>query len=282
MSTTTFLLVLCAALLHASWNFAAKKASGNICVLYNGLLIASIVIAPFFFLLFSWDQFYNAIGYIVATGIIHALYFLFLCKGYEQGDISIVYPVARGSGIAGTALTACFFLQEQVSLAGFAGIIVVTVGTVLVGMKIDQKKAPLLHIMYALLVGLMITGYSIVDKVAVGLINPVLYIFCMALGTVIFLTPYILIYKRRELSPTWHRGKRYSIIIGVGSMGTYLIILFAFQMAHVSYVVAARELSVAIGAFLGIKLLHEPVSKRKTAGIICIILGMILIKTVRG
>ncbi len=280
MSITTFLLVICAAFLHAFWNYTTKKVSGNIHVLYIGLLMASIISAPFFILFFSWDQFNGAFYYIVATGIIHAAYFLFLCKAYEQGDISIVYPVARGCGIAGTVIVAFFFLHEQLSIQGVSGIISVTIGIILVGIKINRKTAPAEGVIYALCVGSMIMCYSIADKIAVTIINPMLYIFCMALGTVIFLSPFVLFGKRLELISAWKNHKQHSFIIGIGSMGTYLIILFAFQMAKVSYVVAAREVSVVFGALLGIILLHESYSKSKIAGIFCVVLGMILIKTV--
>jgi drug/metabolite transporter (DMT)-like permease len=280
MSITAFLLVILAAFLHASWNFIAKKTSGNLSVIYIGLLISCIFIFPFFILYFSFNHFFYAFLYILATGILHAIYFFFLCKAYKHGDISVVYPIARGCGIAGTALIAYLFSMETLSSLGVAGIICVSIGTILAGLKISHQKNPLKGIMYALIVGLTIAGYSVVDKTAVSTINPVVYIYSMAFGTSFFLTPLILFGKRQELIHAWKELKQYSFIIGLGSMGTYLIILFAFQMANVSYVVATRELSVAIGAFLGIKILKEPYSLKKIMGIICIILGMIIIKIV--
>lgn len=280
MSITAFLLVILAAFLHASWNFIAKKTSGNLYVIYIGLLISCVFIFPFFVSYFSLDHFFFAFLYILATGILHAIYFFFLCKAYEHGDISVVYPIARGCGIAGTALIAYLFSMETLSSLGVAGIISVTIGTILVGLKIRHQKYPLKGIVYALIVGLTIAGYSVVDKTAVGTINPIVYIYSMAFGTTFFLTPFILVGKRQELIHAWKELKQYCFIIGLGSMGTYLIILFTFQMAKVSYVVATRELSVAIGAFFGIKILKEPYSLRKIVGIICIILGMIIIKMV--
>lgn len=280
MSTTAFLLVILAAFLHAFWNFTAKKTSGNLYVVYIGLLIFCIFFSPLFVLYFSFNHFSCAFLYILATGILHAIYFLSLCKAYEHGDISVVYPIARGCGIAGTALIAYLFSMETLSSLGIAGIISVSIGTILVGLKISHQKDSLKGIVYALIVGLTIAGYSVVDKAAVGTINPIVYIFSMAFGTSFFLTPLILVGKRQELIHAWKELKQYCFIIGLGSMGTYLIILFAFQMANVSYVVATRELSVAIGAFLGIKILKEPYSLSKIMGIICIILGMIIIKIV--
>jgi uncharacterized membrane protein len=124
----------------------------------------------------------------------------------------------------------------------------------------------------------MIIGYSIVDKLGVGIIHPIGYIFGLVLLTTVFLAPYILINKRQELLSALKNMKKYSLIIGLGSGGTYLIILFVFQMAPVSYVVAARELAVAIDALLGFIFLKEQFLPQKALGVMGIVIGMILIK----
>lgn len=280
MSLTAFLLVILAAFLHALWNFTAKKASGNLYVVFIGLLMACVVFLPFFLIYFSLDHLTNAIFFILATGILHAVYFFLLCKAYKHEDISVVYPVARGSGVAGTALVAYFFLQESISPLGIAGILFVSFGAILIGLKFNQKKDQFNGMLYAFSVGLTIISFVIVDKIAVGKINPALYIYSMAFGTTFFLIPFVISGKRHEFIQAWKKLKLYSFIIGVGSMGTYLIILFVFQMANVSYVVATRELSVVIGSFLGIKFLKEPFSIKKIIGIAFIVLGMITIKMV--
>jgi uncharacterized membrane protein len=204
-----------------------------------------------------------------------AVYFFAVAKTYEHGDISVVYPIARGSGIAGTAIIACLSLQEKISSVGTVGILLISLGTFLLGLtNIHQKRG----IFFSLLVAVMIIGYSIVDKLGVGIIHPIGYIFGLVLLTTVFLAPYILINKRQELLSALKNMKKYSLIIGLGSGGTYLIILFVFQMAPVSYVVAARELAVAIGALLGFIFLKEQFSPQKALGVMGIVIGMILIK----
>jgi drug/metabolite transporter (DMT)-like permease len=276
MPLAAFLLIILAAALHALWNFAAKKASGNLSVIWIGLAMATIAIIPFLFLL-SPDQIFvlEAWPFVLATGIIHAFYFFALAKAYEYGDISIVYPLARGSGIAGTAIIAYILLQEKISFIGASGILFICLGTVSLGLNNTHQKR---GIFFSLLVAAMIIAYSIVDKLGVGIIHPLGYIFGLVFLTTIFLAPYMLINKQRELLSAIKNMKKYSLIIGLGSIGTYLIILFVFQITQVSYVVAAREISVAFGALLGIIFLKEQNSAQKMFCIICIVIGMFLIK----
>lgn len=274
-----FLLVILSASLHALWNFATKKVSGNICVLYIGLLLACIIYLPFALALSLSDFFIPAAyPYIFATGIIHAVYFFTLSKAYNYGDISTVYPIARGTGIAGTAVAASIFLQETISLFGIIGIVSITLGIFLIGFKHGEQMHHYKGLFYALVVGITIVGYSIVDKQAVGITNPIAYMYGLVVLTTLFLTPYIMTKERAALKNAWRKFKIYSLIIGVGSIGTYLIVLFVFQLARVSYVVAARELAVAIGALLGFRFLHEQYSTKKILGIICIVFGLIMIK----
>jgi uncharacterized membrane protein len=239
-------------------------------------VLATIVNIPFLFFL-SPEQIFvtKAWPFILATGIIHAVYFFALAKAYEYGDISVVYPISRGSGIAGTAIIAYLLLQEKISSVGTVGILLISLGTLLLGLtNIRQKRG----IFFSLLVAVMIIGYSIVDKLGVGIMHPLGYIFGLVLLTTIFLAPYILINKQQELLSAMKNMKKYSLIIGLGSGGTYLIILFVFQIVQVSYVVAARELAVAIGALLGFIFLQEQFSAQKLLGIMGIVIGMILIK----
>jgi multidrug transporter EmrE-like cation transporter len=113
MNLTAFALVAAAACLHALWNLAAKRASGNLGVLWLGLCLAGVALAPFA-LYDAWQSFDPAaLPYLAATGLIHAGYFGLLAAGYRQGELSIVYPLARGTGVAGTARVAWAVLEES-------------------------------------------------------------------------------------------------------------------------------------------------------------------------
>jgi uncharacterized membrane protein len=279
MSTDIFLIVLIAALLHALWNFAARSVRGNLSVLWLAIVLASLCSFPFALACVSFDRsLVMGIPYIIATGVIHAAYFFLLGKSYETGEISSVYPIARGTGVMGTGLMACLLLAEPVSLYGAFGIGSVCTGIFLVGVSDLRHRGTLRNVLLALSVGASIASYSIVDKIGVSLVNPVFYIFCLSVITASIIAPVILMKHRQECRLALKDMKRQICFIGLGSMGTYLLILFTFRSGLVSYIVATREVSVVIGAVLGFVLLKERISALKGLGIAAITMGLVLIK----
>jgi len=279
MSLTVILLIAVNALFHALWNFAAKKASGNFYAVYLGLVMSCIVAVPALFLV-SPSEFYKAgaYPYVLASGALNAFYFFILAKSYEHGDISLVFPIARGTGIAGTVMLAYLLLGERTSPIGIAGILAICAGIILTGYQ--HLRTGVFHkgLMYALLVGSTTVSYSIIDKLGVGIMNPVAYAFGFTAVATLLLTPYVVIFKRRELADAWKRYRIHGFIVGVGSLGTYMLILFIFRIAKVSYVVALRELAVVFGSLLGFRFLGEKPTGVKIAGIGLIVLGVIVIK----
>jgi drug/metabolite transporter (DMT)-like permease len=279
MSILAFTLVIISAFLHASWNFATKRVSGDIGVLYIGLCAASLISLPAVLLFLYRDGIaLSSLYFILGTGAIHAVYFFALSSAYRYGDISVVYPIARGSGVAGTAVVASMLLRENITAIGAGGIFLIVAGTILVGLRFSFQIGHYRGVLFALLVGLMIVCYSIVDKLAVRVTNPVVYIFGMFIAASLIVSPYLLKYRRYEIMRAWRDYKRYSLIIGIGAMTTYLIILFTFRFAYVSYVVAAREIAVAIGAVMGLVILREEFSLRKVIGIGAIVAGLVILR----
>lgn len=279
MSLMVFGVVLLAATLHALWNFAAKKVAGDLSTMWLGVCLASVVSWPFALLVYDAGTLsLTTLSYILATGILHAGYFALLAKAYEMGDISVVYPVARGSGVAGTAVVAWLWLRESLSLPGVVGIVAICVGTALVGWSVRKQQEQGRAYGQALLVGAIIAGYAIVDKQAVGSIPPVLYISGMFTLTAALLLPYVLHYKLAACRYAWRHLKGTIALIGLGSIGTYLVILFALRLGPVSYIVAAREFAVVVGSLLGFFFLNEPLTVRKVLGILAITLGLMLVK----
>ncbi len=279
MTLLVFFLVLFASILHAGWNFAAKKAAGDLSVMWLGICLASGLSWPFAAIVWQPEH-GSAVAslYVLATGVLHAGYFSLLAKAYSAGDISVVYPVARGTGVAGTAVVALAWLHEPLSGAGGLGIVAICTGTVLLGL--GQRRHPDTCMAYisALFVGTTITAYSVVDKLAVGSIHPIAYISGMFTVCAVCLAPYQLWHRRRQCLDAWQRLKTYIGVIGIGSMCTYMMILFAFRLGPVSYIVAVREFAVVIGALLGFVFLEENVTMRKAAGILTIVCGLVLVK----
>lgn len=280
MSLGVFFLVLFSAIAHSLWNFFARVVKGNMAVLWLALLIASAACFPFTLLRgWSGESLAEAYPYMIATGIINAIYFRLLAWCYEHGEFSVVYPIARGTGVVGATLLAYLLTSEHISGHGALGIALVCAGTVLVGFSgFHLGSLRMSAGLMALSVGAVISIYSVVDKAGVGFIDPVNFIFAKFFLAAVFLTPYVFLHHRPSLEEAMKSLKRYGLLIGLGSIGTYLIILFAFQLAKLSYIVAVREFAVVIGAVLGITLLKEQLTFKKILGISAITAGLILIK----
>jgi drug/metabolite transporter (DMT)-like permease len=286
MSGLALGIVLLAALFHAAWNFLAKNSRSKLAFIWWFLLIAAIGYLPMF--LYFWREMtVSPAGWacIVATGILHALYFWFMGGAYERGDLSLVYPLFRGSGPLFVPILAVIFLQERLSATGISGIVLVVVGIYIIHLQsftVDSFFEPLRAMrgsasVWALCTGGTITGYSLVDKVGVGLVYPPAYIYLMFVISLLLLTPYVLIHRRPALKAEWQANRVLILINGFLVLFTYMMILFAFRLSKVSYVVAAREISIVFSALLGIYWLKEAHAPQKIAGSALIALGVVLI-----
>ena len=286
MSGLALVIVIVAAFFHASWNFLAKKSKKKIAFIWWFLLIATIGYLPMF--LYFWPRHtVSPAGWacIVATGILHALYFWFMGGAYERGDLSLVYPLSRGSGPLLVPIPAIIFLQEQLSFAGIVGISLVILGIYCIHLNSFSLVAfiePLRALrgsasVWALCTGGTIAGYSLIDKVGVGLVYPPVYIYLMFVISLLLLSPYVLAKQRAALKLEWLVNKGPVLIDGVLVLFTYLMILFAFRLSKVSYVVAAREVSIVFSAFLGIIWLKEKHASQKIVGAALIALGVVFI-----
>jgi drug/metabolite transporter (DMT)-like permease len=283
MTTGIFILVVAAAFFHAVWNFIARKVRGNLIIIWFALFAGCLFLLPGIVILASLAKIHlwmpsSAIGCVIATGLLHGLYFGLLSRTYEKGEISVVYPILRGSGIGLTAILAWLILNEEISPIGLTGITLVFSGILLMGIPFLRRGGEVDQYRLAICVGASIAAYSLVDKVGVSKMTPVLYIWFMFLVAAAVLWPAVIKRYRGEVLNTARSNIGHIMLIGVGSIGTYLMILFALQLAPVSYIVAAREFSVVIGALLGVTFLRERMTIFKATAILCITLGLFLIK----
>ncbi len=294
MNSTVLALVFVSALLHASWNFAMRKARGDIVVLWLSLLLAGLAGLPAAVAFGWWHPPQLAgLGFLLASCVLSAMFFSLLGKAYEAGEISLVYPVCRGTGVAVTALIALALAIDPFRPLSCAGILAVVAGILLIGLghvNSDPSSRSKAHsIGLAILVGICIAGYSITDKLGVstgphgrwpgGHMHPVMYVCGQYLGTSIFMIPYVLTRKAGAVAETWRRRKRYVLFIGPASLVTYLLILLAYHLGGpVSFIVAFRESAVVVGCVLGFVVLKESVTKRKLVGIAAVLAGLVLMK----
>ncbi len=286
MPTDLFVFVLLSAVLHATWNFVARRNSGNLTVFWWSLWISCLLLLPFVAGV-AWEM--GAEGflamleagwfYVLATGIIHTFYFLFLARAYEHGEISLVYPIARGSGIGLTGFLGWLLLGEELTLMGVTGIGLICLGILSMGVSVlMHTRAANRGFASALAVGATIVSYSLVDKVGVSIVHPVVYIFGMFLLSALFASPFLAVrnpeHRRFGLAEIW----RPATFIGVGSTAAYLMILFAMTVGQVGYIVALREFAVVLGAILGFVFLKERITPLKVGSVLMIAAGLVFIK----
>jgi uncharacterized membrane protein len=203
-----------------------------------------------------------------------------------HADLSLVYPLARGTGPVLTAFLSITLLDETISQTALFGIIAVISGIFVIswwGQISLIFKTPLKFlgnpgIRYALLTGLAISGYSVWDKVGVGYVNPLLYMYLLSLGTSTGLAPYII--RKYGTSSIKHEfaSNKFRIIVSASLLfGTYVTILNVLQLSKVSYVAPAREIGIVFSLLLGSIFLKESMGVGRITGSIIITIGVFLI-----
>ncbi len=283
MTDTALILVIIAAFLHALWNYLAKKSRHKMAFIWWFILCAIVLYLPMFWFFFKGAKI-SALGWtcIVATGILHTFYFFFVGRSYRQGDLSVVYPLARGFGPFWVPILAVILLREQLTGPGIIGIGLVVAGIYVIHLKSFSAKTvfePFRAIrqpasVWALLTGCTIAAYSLVDKVGIQSVQPPVYIYFMFLIPLLLLTPYVLIKEQAVLKEEWQLNKGSIMVVGFLVVFTYLLVLFAMQTSSVSYVVAARELSIVFSALFGTFWLGEGHWRTRLPGAILIALGV--------
>ncbi|MET8000685.1 DMT family transporter [Nonomuraea glycinis] len=263
MDPRALLLVLVAAVAHASWNLLSKKAAqaDSLVFLWLVAAAAAVIWSPLFagFLLvagptLSWGD----LAVIGGSTALHLGYFVLLQRGYGNGDLSIVYPVARGTGPMLASLVAVLFLGERPTAVGVAGIVLVGVGVFL--MSGGSGRGDLKGLAFGLATGLFIAGYTVWDSRVVGVfaVAPIMLNYLDEVGRALALTPAVLTARRRALIlPVWREHRAGVLGAAVLTFVSYLLVLIAFTMAPVSVVAPAREISVLIAVVLGGSLLAE-------------------------
>lgn len=292
MSALALLLVLTAALVHATWNYFLKKANATRPFWWLVYIITAIITVPALFL-YDPDSLKNItpIGWLVIalSAPIHVIYGQVLQIGYKKSDYSIVYPTARGTGPLITVLSAVLILGDRPSFWGWIGIILILGAIVLLAMpqKTDKNTQSLRirsGIFWGALTGCFIAGYSFCDAWAVqqttGL-TPMSFYFPSIVVRALVFAPFIIMHanwkeESKEILTTPRLQKALAVVT-VGSPLAYILVLYAMTMAPLAYVAPSREVGMMIGVVLGGLLLKEKLSTTRLMGVIGMTLGVILV-----
>lgn len=287
MPTSALLLVLLAGLIHASWNIAAKKAGGDVRFAAFTGLVMMVFWAPLGIWLGidelpTWGV--TAWCLLATSAVLHTLYYITLLRGYRKADLTVVYPLARGSGPLLSSVAAIVLLGEQVSAYGLVGILGVVAGVFLVAggpslfkaaHEPDRQKKLRKGMVYGLLTGAFIASYTVVDGYAVKVLamSPILLDYIGNLVRLVFIVPTVL-RDRPAAVVLWRKQWRYAVLVGIISPVSYVLVLYAVKVAPLSHVAPAREVSMLFAALLGGHLLGEGDRVMRLCGAACIAAGV--------
>jgi uncharacterized membrane protein len=218
------------------------------------------------------------------SGFIHVVYTIILAKAYDEGDLSLVYPLARSAPLFVT-LWAVLFLRERLTTMGVMGILLVIVGAYIIGFRTLAWKEcmkPLFSLkdkayQLALLTALLVSFYSISDKLGVHYMHPITFYYLLFLPRFVFYFPYLLKTRYTSIMPEWKRNRRNILLVGAIQFLSYLLILYAMTLTKVSYIVAIRQISVVFAVFMGIAVLKERYGRVRFLASALIFLGVFLI-----
>jgi drug/metabolite transporter (DMT)-like permease len=255
-------LVLVAAVVHASWNRVLHAEDDRVAAMSVAGLVVGVMLLPAVLISPPWQ----ALPFVVASAMAHVCYALGLSAAYRRGALSVAYPLGRGVSPLLVTLGGWLLLSQQPDTGALIGAISLAAGLALIGVaggRAGQGAA----VGFALLTGLTIAAYSVVDAGAVRQVSPVGY-----LGAVLGIQGVLLTALIRGNRTRLRRGLRSGALIGVGSVGAYLLVLYAFRLAPAGRVSTLREASVLVGLMLS----GERPSRIIWTGAILVLAGALL------
>ena len=283
MSSLALALVLASAVAHATWNLLTKRVEAGASFIWLFDLVSVLVYAPMVAMaieLRGMPVRAAAFGLILISSLLHLGYFVLLTRGYRAGDLSLVYPLARGTGPLLATIAAIVVLGERPGPLGLAGALLVVGGAVVLSgdpTRLRQTGAGR-AVGYALLTGGFIAAYTLVDKEGVSavLVPPVAYTWGISLGSCLLLTPHAGRH-RQEVLRLWRSHRRATIAVGVLSPLAYILVLSALVFSPISSIAPTREIGVLFGTVMGSRLLGEGDAGRRLAAAGAMVLGVALL-----
>ncbi|HTI30565.1 MAG TPA: DMT family transporter [Sphingomonas sp.] len=284
MPAASLALVILAALIHATWNLFAKRAAhaGPAFILAYSL-ISSIAYAPVAIWMIAQGELpwtVAALGFVALGGVLHIAYNLALQRGYRVADLSVVYPVARGTGPALSSIGAFLLLGEVPDGRGLAGLLAVIAGIALIATdgRLAKFREPgaMRGIQWGLITGALIASYSVADGYAVKvlLIAPLVLDWATNVFRSALIAPAARGNWRSAMAGHW-RG---AWVIGLLSPLGYILVLTALRWGAPLHIVApTRETSMMIGTLFGMVFLGEPVGKFRLLGCAILVGGVVLL-----
>jgi len=278
MDNNVFLLVLIATVLHAIWNGMVKKHPDKV-VAVSGIVFGHVPCAAVAIILLPAPSL-ESIPYIVASILIHQGYQWFLLSSYQIGDLTKVYPIARGSGPLVATIISILFLSLVLDYLIILAIMFVCLGTIILGIFDKSTKNNAKIVQYSLFTGFFIGLYSLVDgygaRVSLSAISYISWSFILNA----FVFPIVLRFKNQKnvFKRVMNKGKQIFWVGGSMSFVIYVIVVWGFTKAPIPMVGALRETSILFSILIGYFFLKEKITLTKIFSIFLILAGVVGLK----
>lgn len=286
MTAVALLLVLGSAVCHASWNFLLKRSDHKVAFLGSAGVIGALTLLGPAIVVAAVNGVGSAgIALGCVTALLHGVYGLSLSRGYRLGDLSSVYPVSRGVGLALIPLAAALLLDEEVSAAAVLGIVMIASGVYALHLEphaVRDLAAPLRALnrpagRTALLTGALIATYSLWDKNALDELSPVVLNQFAMTGHALITTAVAWRQNPHDVRHEWHSRWRSIVVAGVLIQLAYLLVLAALETSRVSYIAPSREVGIVFGAALGVVFLGEGLGLWRVWTSLLIVAGVVVL-----
>lgn len=278
MSLEVMLVVLFSALLHVGWNVLVRTAGDKVFSTLAVVLGAGLLALPLLAVLPLPAT--ESQPYVLASGLLHLVYFSLLALSYSQAELSLAYPIMRGAAPALAAIAALVWLGESTSSLGWLGVTLISAGAL--SLAVAAWRVSPMHasgLFFALGNAAVIAGYTVVDGQGARLSGNAL----SYTGWTFVLTALLLLLSTRMLRgqalwgairPLW----RTAVLGGAGTLGAYSMVLWAMGHAPIAAVAALRESSIVFAAIIGVVFLHERIGRARLLAIAMVCLGAVCIK----
>ncbi|CAH1211691.1 4-amino-4-deoxy-L-arabinose-phosphoundecaprenol flippase subunit ArnE [Paenibacillus plantiphilus] len=268
-------IVILSGVFHATWNMLAKNSLNKNVFLWYSQLVAILIFLPWAIMDLQTASFvWESVLLLAASAVIHGIYMLLLAQAYIVGDLSQVYPIMRGTSPLLVPLVAVTVLAEPLPIGGWIGILIIVAGIFMISNGFHFRSQGLAAV-YAFAVGISITMYTVIDKLALEFVQPALLNLITNIGNLAVLS--FVVMRGNDMSQEWRKNKRAIIVAGVLAPSGYLLFLFALSLAPLGVLAPMREIGTVFATLFAVVLLKEKQGARRiwssiviTAGIICL------------
>ena len=278
MDTNVFLIILLATVMHAVWNGMVKKHPDKV-VAVSGIVFGHVPVSIIAIILLPAPS-VDCIPYIIASALIHQGYNWYLLSSYKIGDLTQVYPIARGFGPLVATIISILILGLVLDNLIILSICLICLGIMILGIFDQRSKKNSKIIQYSLFTGFFIGLYSLVDGYGARVSQSAITYMSWSFILIAFLFPIVLKIKKQEniFKNVMSRGKQIFWVGGTLSYIIYIIVVWGFTKAPIPMVGALRETSIFFSIFIGYFFLKEKITSKKIFTIILILVGVVGLK----